>query len=77
MQHRSRRQDPMLFPVPIRGEGKPVPELEEECRAELFEVAARHLTALAGSTSPWLRFLAVIAEETADGCETGSLVRVV
>lgn len=66
MQDRS-HQPPILGLVPVEGEGKSVDELDEECRAELLAVARRHLGALAGSTSLWLPFLAVIAAEASDG----------
>lgn len=69
------RQHPMLFLVPIEGEAKPLAELDEECRADLLEVAERHLEILSGSKSLWLRFLAVIADECSDSAEMAAPVR--
>jgi hypothetical protein len=77
MQDRSHRQDPMLFLVPVEGEGKSVDELSEECRADLHDVAEKHLAALSGSRSHWLPFLRVIAAEAASVDETVPLTRVV
>ena len=72
----SHRQQPMLFLVPVEGEGKSVQELDEECRRDLLAVAERHLKALSGSSSRWLPFLSVIASECAAD-ERAGLVRVV
>lgn len=54
---RSHRQDPMLFLVPVAGEGMSVEELEREALEELRAVAEKHLSRLSGSDSPWLRYL--------------------
>lgn len=69
-------QHPMLFLVPVEGEGKTVEDLEVECRADLLATAQHHLRALSGSTSRWLPFLNVIAEECAPAA-TGASVRAV
>lgn len=48
------RQDPILFLVPIQGEGKSVEELETEAVEELRELAERQLSRLPASSS-WHR----------------------
>jgi hypothetical protein len=58
------------------GYGQSVEQLNEECRAELLEVAQRHMAALAGSRSLWLPFLAVIVAECSDDV-TAALMQVV
>ena len=70
------RQQPMLFLVPIEGEGKSVEDLEGEAASDLLEVARRHLASLAGSTSRWLPFLDVIVEECSSAGETVASLRV-
>lgn len=63
MQDRSHRQSPLLTLIPLEGEGRSVEELELACTDDLREVVERHLAALAGSSSRWLPFLALLAEE--------------
>lgn len=66
----------MLFLVPLKGEGKSVAELDEECRVALLGLAESQLQTLAGSKSRWLPFLAVIADEASDDARAAQ-VRVV
>ena len=55
------RQDPMLFLVPVAGEGRSVEDLGEEAVAAVLRAAEEGLSALSGSDSPKLRFLRSVA----------------
>lgn len=66
MQDGSHRQDPMLFLVPIEGDGQSVEDLEREALEELRAVAEKHLSRLHGSGSPWARYLASVQANATD-----------
>lgn len=53
-------QRPLLNLVAVDGEGKSVDELVQDALGELAAVATKHLSHLAGSGDPALRYLASV-----------------
>lgn len=76
MQYEGHRQQPMLFLVPVEGEGKSVEDLEVEALTELAALAEKHLSRLSGSGSPWLRYLASV-RSVADGLSDAPRIELV
>ena len=69
-------QQPMLFLVPVEGEGKSGEDFEEEFRAKLVDLAEEYAPLLARVKSRWLSFALVIQQECS-GDEKAVRVRAV